>query len=50
MKDRTDYRAMSTSDLIQEVHYGLNTNWQELAIALSERLEDHHMRSYEEDY
>lgn len=40
MKDRNDYRAMSSHDLIQEAHYGININWQELAIALSERLED----------
>lgn len=40
MKDRNDYRAMSSYDLIQEAHYGININWQELAIALSERLED----------
>lgn len=36
-KDRCDYRAMSTSQLIEEARY---TPTIELAIALAERLED----------
>lgn len=37
-KDRTYYRGMSTRELREEVHYGINVDWKELAIALSERL------------
>ena len=36
-KDRTDYRAMSTQELIEEAKYCPNI---ELCIALGERLED----------
>jgi hypothetical protein len=39
-KDRTDYRAMSTSELIDEVKYAIGPQWRELATALAERLED----------
>lgn len=35
-KDRTDYRAMSTRELIEEAKYNPNV---ELCIALAERLE-----------
>lgn len=38
-KDRTDYRAMSNDELINESDYGINVDWKELAIALAERLE-----------
>jgi len=37
-KDRDYYRGMSTKELREEVHYGINVDWKELAIALSERL------------
>lgn len=38
-KDRTDYRAMSTQELIEEATYAIGPQWKELAIALAERLE-----------
>lgn len=37
-KDRDYYRSMSSRELREEVHYGINVDWKELAIALSERL------------
>jgi hypothetical protein len=39
-KDRNDYRAMSTSELIEETKYAIGPQWRELATALAERLED----------
>jgi hypothetical protein len=42
MKDRNDYRCMSTKQLCEQARYAVNPNWQELAIALTERLEDYH--------
>ncbi len=48
-KDRDSYRCMRSSNLIEEVKYALpGTDWQELAIALSERLESK-VRYIEED-
>jgi hypothetical protein len=41
-KDRNDYRSMSTYDLCEEVCYAINPNWEELAIALAERLTAKH--------
>ena len=38
-KDRCDYRAMSTQELIEEASYAIGVEWRELAIALAERLE-----------
>lgn len=38
-KDRNDYRCMYTKQLQEEVCYGINVDWQELAIALAERLD-----------
>lgn len=38
--NRNDYRVMPTSQLVAEVHYGSAVDWQELAIALAERLDD----------
>lgn len=38
-KDRCDYRAMSTSQLIEEANYAIGVEWRELATALAERLE-----------
>lgn len=37
-KDRDYYRSMSTADLCEQVSYAINPDWQELAIALAERL------------
>lgn len=39
VKQRDDYRCMSTSELIEEVRRAHNPDWQELAIALAERLD-----------
>lgn len=38
-KDRSDYRAMGNRELIEEAKQAIRPNWQELAIALAERLE-----------
>jgi len=39
-KDRDYYRCMSERELREAVRYGLaDTDWQELAIALAERLD-----------
>jgi hypothetical protein len=39
MKDRNDYRSMSTAELCEETRYAVSPNWEELAIALAERLQ-----------
>jgi hypothetical protein len=39
-KNRNDYRSMDTKQLQDEVRYAINVDWQELAIALSERVDD----------
>jgi hypothetical protein len=39
-KDRNYYRRLTTSELEQLTHYGKDVDWQELAIALAERLAD----------
>lgn len=38
-KDRNDYRTMDTRTLQEETLRGINVDWQELAIALAERLD-----------
>ena len=38
-KDRSYYRAMTHDALQEEVTYGINVDWKELAIALGERLD-----------
>jgi hypothetical protein len=47
-KDRTYYRTMSTRELREEVKYGINVDWKELAIALAERLMTIRDEIYEE--
>jgi len=37
--DRSYYRTLTHNELCEEVKYSTNTNWQELAIALAERLD-----------
>jgi hypothetical protein len=37
-KDRSDYRRFSVFELWEETKYGIDVDWKELAIALSERL------------
>lgn len=39
VKDRNDYRCMETKELHEEVQRGINVDWQELAIALAERVD-----------
>lgn len=39
-KDRAYYRQQPTSILLEEAKRGVNVDWQELGIALAERLED----------
>lgn len=38
-KDRTDYRQMELSALVDEAKYGINIDWRELAVVLAERAE-----------
>jgi hypothetical protein len=38
-KDRSYYRKLSTSELMELSHYGIYVDWKELAIAVCERLE-----------
>ena len=40
MHDRNYYRTMSDRELLEQVRYGTDVNWHELAIVLAERLED----------
>lgn len=47
-KDRNHYRTMSTSELQEEVRYGIAVDWQELAIALAERLDTIRREVYDE--
>lgn len=37
-KDRSYYRKLSTSELMELSHYGIGVDWHELAIAVCERL------------
>lgn len=41
-KDRSYYRKLSTFDLWELTHYGIDVNWHELAIALGERISTVH--------
>lgn len=47
-KDRDYYRQMDTRELKEQVHYGINVDWKELAIALTERLETIRREVYDE--
>ena len=38
-KDRSYYRALSHYGLREQADYGINVDWKELAIALTERLD-----------
>lgn len=48
MKDRSYYRKLDTSELREQVKYGVDVDWKELAIALSERLGTIRDEVYEE--
>lgn len=47
-KDRSYYRTMPTSELREQVKYGINVDWEELAIALTERLNTIRREVYDE--
>lgn len=47
-KDRDYYRCMETKKLREEVHYGTDVDWKELAIALTERLDTIRNEVYDE--
>ena len=47
-KDRSYYRKLSTAELEELTHYGIDVDWKELAIAVCERLETIHDEVYEE--
>jgi hypothetical protein len=49
-KDRNDYRSMDTAALCEETRYARNPNWEELAIALAERLEQKQRRLQDYHY
>ena len=38
-KDRSYYRALTHNALREQADYGINVDWKELAIALTERLD-----------
>jgi len=38
INDRSNYRKLSTFELLEITHYSIDANWHELAIALGERL------------
>jgi hypothetical protein len=47
-KDRTYYRALTHNELREQAKYGINVDWKELAIALTERLDTIRAEVYEE--
>ena len=47
-KDRDYYRSMPTAELKEQIHYGINVDWKELAIALTERLDTIRREVYDE--
>jgi hypothetical protein len=48
IKDRNYYRAMNLKELREQAKYGINVNWTELAIALTERLDTIRREVYDE--
>ncbi len=40
MRDRNDYRCMTTAQLKEEARHALRPDWRELCIALVERVEE----------
>jgi len=47
-KDRSYYRKLSLAELEELTHYGIDVNWQELAIAMAERMADIRAEVYAE--
>ena len=47
-KDRGDYAALTTTELLEAVKYDINPDWHELALALADRLSlaEREYRSY----
>ena len=48
MKDRNHYRTMTHNELREQTKYGINVDWKELAIALTERLDTIRRELYDE--
>jgi hypothetical protein len=48
MKDRNYYRAMANKELREQTTYGIDVDWKELAIALTERLDTIRREVYDE--
>jgi hypothetical protein len=48
MKDRNHYRTMSHNELREQAAYGIDVDWKELAIALTERLDTIRREVYDE--
>lgn len=48
-KDRNYYRSMENNELLQEVKYATNADWQELALVLAERLQQEERKYYSSD-
>lgn len=48
LKDRDYYRSMATAELKEQIHYGINVDWKELAIAMAERLDTIRREVYDE--
>lgn len=48
-RDRDHYRGLQTTELLDEVKYALDPDWQELAIVLAERIVTMR-REYDYDY
>ena len=48
MKDRNHYRTMAHKELREQATYGINVDWKELAIALTERLDTIRREVYDE--
>jgi len=47
-KDRSYYRAMTHNELREQAKYGVDVDWKELAIALTERLDTIRREVYDE--
>jgi hypothetical protein len=48
LKDRNYYRSLPTSALREETRYRTNIDWEELAVALIERLDDVRQEAFDE--
>jgi hypothetical protein len=48
IKDRSYYRTMTHNELREQAKYGIDVDWKELAIALTERLDTIRREIYDE--